>query len=273
MLRSSLLLLAVFLFDVLPLAAHDLYLIPQKFQVKSGESILISAHVGDAFPSGDSSLDPRRIVEARVMGGANLRDWQILGRASHGFATFSQPGSNIVTVSTAPKFLELEAPKFESYLKEEGLDAIIAWRKQNGEAMKPGRELYSKFAKSLVITDQSGKGFDAKAGFPIEFVLEQDPSRLAPGAELSAIVYWKGKPASGLQVEVASTPDRRTPGKPATVGSTDANGRIRVKLDKAGLYRLHTLAMERHENPAEADWKSVWATFTFEVSPAAMSNR
>lgn len=239
--------------------AHDLYLMPAQTRVPVGEPAVIAAHVGDSFPASESPLDPTRIVNASA-----FTSFRIFGMATWGTtAPITTPGSHVIGIGTKPRLLELEAAKWEAYLKDEGLDSILAWRKQNGQSAKQGREMYSKFAKTLIVVGgQASDGYKAVAGFPIEFVLEADPATLKPGATLPVQVLWKGKPAPGLQVELAAAP---TKGGTKIAGRTDAEGRLQVKLGQAGRYRVHTVAMERSTNPAEADWESVWASFTFEL--------
>ena len=257
--------------------AHDLYLMPAPTRTEPGQTLVIAVHVGDSFPASESSIDPRRIVQARVLAdGTPFENFRILGRATWGSATLAKPGSHVIGLGSTPKFLELEPAKFESYLKEEGLQSIIEWRKQNNESTKPSRELYSKFAKTLVVAGAPDEGYRAKAGYPIEILLEADPTRMKPGDTLPIQVLWKDQPAADLQVELAwspSDPKQAKLAKTQIAGRTDAQGRLAVKLDQPGRFRLHTLAMERHTNPAEADWKSVWASFTFELMTVSVSSR
>ena len=57
------------------------------------------------------------------------------------------PGNFLLSVHTVPNFIELEPDKFLDYLKEEGLQKVIAWRTEHKESARPGREGYTKFAK------------------------------------------------------------------------------------------------------------------------------
>ncbi|MBY0374573.1 MAG: DUF4198 domain-containing protein [Bryobacteraceae bacterium] len=257
--------------------AHDLYLMPAQTNVQPGQPLVVAAHVGDSFPASESPIDPRRVVQARLLtDGTAIENFRILGRATWGTVTIGSPGSHVLGIGSTPKFLELEAAKFESYLKEEGLDGIMAWRAKNNESARPGRELYSKYAKTLVTAGSPSDGYQAQAGYPIEILLEADPTRMKPGDTLPIRVLWKDQPAAGLQVELAWSPADLKQAKMAKaqiVGRTDAEGRLRVQLDQPGRFRLHTVAMERHANPAEADWKSVWASFTFEMTAATVSSK
>jgi hypothetical protein len=247
----------------MPLAAHDLYLMPQKFAVKPGETILVSVHVGDSFPASESAADPWRLIDGKISGGAPLHDYKVLGRTTYSFATVDGAGSRFATVHTEPNGIELPAKKFESYLVEEGQQAVIEWRKEHAETDKPGREAYSKFAKALITSGAPDDGYAAVLGLPIEIVLEANPVLLGAGELLPVRVLWRSRPAACLQLEASWT----SPAGNGTriIGRTDAQGRLLVPLDTVGKWRLHTVAMERCTNPDKADWESYWASLTFEV--------
>jgi hypothetical protein len=233
---------------------------PAKFQVKPGERLMISLHVGDSFPNSEGPMDPARIRDARLSDGSPFGDFSIIGNATHGFTRPSAMGSLYASLASEPRFIELAPAKFESYLKEEGLDAVIAARKERGESAKPGRELYSKYAKTLLVSGSSSADYAKPAGLTIEFVPEADPSAVKPGGKLPVKVLWRGQPAAGLFIQAA-----HSSGSITGVGRTDAQGRIAILLPRAGQWRLHTVAMERCQDPQRADWESFWASLTFEI--------
>lgn len=246
----------------LPLCAHTLYLMPKKFRVQPGEAVLLSIHNGDAFPASEDAIAPERVRDLAVPGGSH-EELRVLGKATHAFIKTGKAGSAVVSLRTAPRSFELPPAKFEAYLKEEGLEHAIAWRAQHGEAAAPGRERYSKYAKTLIVSGAPGAGFDAAAGLTIEFVLEADPSLIKPGGSLPVKVLLRGKPAAGLRVEASWAAAGKS--GHSIVGRTGTDGRITVPLDKAAIWRLHTVSIERTQGVAEADWESYWATFTFEL--------
>jgi len=76
-------------------------------------------------------------------------------------------------------------------------------------------------------------------------------------------LLWRGQPAANIRVERAWASGGRHGVE--IVGRTDANGRISVGVDKAGRWRLHGVALERAQGNPDVDWRSYWATLTFEV--------
>lgn len=245
-------------------AAHDLYLIPDKFFVAPGESLMISVHNGDSFPASEGATDPSRLLNPQLSDGAAFADFRVLGKATHGFARVTRTGSVYASVHTMPRTFELPAEKFESYLKEEGLSHVLARRKETGQSGKPGRETYSKYAKVLLTSGAPDRGWAEPVGLTVEIIPEADPSALQPGQTLPVRVLFRGQPAGDVQMEKAWAADR-SPGVRTIVGRTGADGRIRIPIDKAGRWRLHTLVMEATKDASVADWESFWASLTFEV--------
>ncbi len=56
-------------------------------------------------------------------------------------------GVHVVGYRNTPSVIELEAAKFEDYLREEGLDDVSKLRAERGETGKVGRERSSRCAK------------------------------------------------------------------------------------------------------------------------------
>lgn len=241
--------------------AHDLYLMPQSFFTNPGASILLSAHTGDSFPQSEQPVDPARLVGAQSLPELS---WRILGKATHATTTLAAPGSYLFGVSTKPRLLTLEAAKFESYLREEGLNAPLEYRKSHAEAATPGREQYSKFAKTYVVAGQPNARYAQPLGLTIEFVPLQDPSLLSPGDSLPLQVLYRGQPLADVQVELAYAATPMAKGQHRILGRTDHEGKIQATIPGTGQVRLHCVQMERVQEPTH-DWESFWASFTFGV--------
>ena len=73
----------------------------------------------------------------------------------------------------------LDAEKFEKYLAEEGLEGILEARKNGGGSDKPGREVFSRSVKAMLVAGEpgsAGRGFDRVLGLTLEIVPEKDPA-------------------------------------------------------------------------------------------------
>jgi len=256
----------VFLLGV-PLLAHDLYLRPEAFRLLPGAKGTVAFHNGDEFPSSQGPPVLARVRDVRVSWAGGSRPMTGLranGRA--GFADFVAPPAAgfLLTAHTVPNFIELPATEFEKYLAGEGLEWVIEWRKQHGESARPGREVYSKYVKSILHTGGADPFVCRPAGQLIEFVPAEDPSFLNPGQRLRVVVLHKGVPAANVHVEASFAADGTVCHR--QLGRTDTLGRIEVLIEKEGLWKLHAIRMERRFDRWQADWESSWASLTFEVS-------
>lgn len=246
--------------------AHDMYIMPGTFQPTKGATLTVGFHVGDSFPESEVSGRIERLQNPRLIGKGNavaFRNLRVEGNRVLGDAVVSSAGELIAAVSTTPTLIKLEPEKFADYLKEEGLAHVVAWRAAHGESGKAGKERYSKYAKSLLVSGASDGFFDHVVGYAIEIVPEADPSKLKAGDQLPVRVMFRGKPAADLQIEAAWAGAGGN--KTVVVGRTGSDGRLKVPVESAGRWRLHTIKMERCAESAVADWESFWASLTFEL--------
>jgi Domain of unknown function (DUF4198) len=251
---------------ILAAQAHDLYIVPERFFVEPGHPIQVGFHNGDAFPLSEASPVLNRVRDTNLIcatGTVPMSALKIEGKRAIAMALASSPGEQILTVRTIPNLITLQPAQFVAYLKEEGLQHVLDWREEHQDSRKPGRERYSKYAKSIVLAGSSDGFATHEVGFPIEIVPENDPYSAKPGDMLPVRVVFKGKPAAGIQVESAwaGKGESRT----TIAGRTGPDGRVAIQLDRAGLWRLHAVRMERCADSAEADWESSWASLTFEL--------
>ena len=248
--------------------AHQLFLMPSSFQVSPGERITVGIHNGDAFPDSESPPSLVRLKDVALHSSKlqyNVTNVRIDGTRAIGDARIPGKGILILAARTLPNFIEMEADEFEKYLKEEGLSQIVTWRKERGESAKPGREIYSKYVKSLIRAGGSSDDTYAKqVGFAIELLPEKDPYAAKPGDRLPVRLLWRGKPASGIMVEAARAGDSG-PAESQQVGRTDVDGRVNVYITKSGRWRLTAIAMERSADQQKSDLESFWASLTFEI--------
>lgn len=249
------------------LPAHDLYILPDAFVVAAKGEIRVAYHNGDSFPESEAAPTLARLKEAQLRSKSTSVPVQSLtvdGKKAIGTVEVpSTSGNLLLSVHTVPNFISLDPEKFLAYLKEEGLTKVIQWRAEHGESKTPGRERYSKFAKSLLLSGTPDEYYKQVLGFPIEIIPEANPYRLHSGDKLTVRVMFRGKPAADLQLEAAWTAEGKS--RTRVIGRTDSEGRILLPIAAAGKWRLHALMMERCAEPAAADWESFWASLTFQT--------
>jgi hypothetical protein len=150
---------AVFLL-LTPLAGHDFWLASSDWSVRAGATIVLTANVGDnTFPVSESFTSPDRVEYVRVVGPTaqelNPKFREIKKSLATSIALPPSPATYVIVMSVKGHFLTMPADRFEQYLKEEGLDGVLAERARLKETDRPSRERYWRQAKILV---QAGDG-------------------------------------------------------------------------------------------------------------------
>lgn len=271
--------------------AHDSWLVPATNQVGGDDAVRVALVTGDVFPISDHATAKDRVAEWVVARAAEplphgIRRVPVSGIAVEEkelrcFAPVVQPGTSIIALALKAKYIELEAAKFEEYLREEHADAAIELRRSRGETDKPGRELYTKFAKTFVQVSHSTLPcfWHSPVGHRLEIIPAFDPVQMRAGMEMKVRVRLDGEPAVGLWVSGGH--ENLPPHTYATTARTNAEGEANIALTKSGLWFLRTHVIRRRPEPdrqraadetpegpdATADWESFWASITFHVRP------
>jgi len=252
--------------------AHDYWIQPSSFHPNAGDELGVGLRVGDG-----GAGDPARRNAARIekfvaagpagehpIGGAD-------GDDPAGHIRLAEPGAYLLEYRSRPSFIEMKPAEFTAYLKEEGLDGIDALRQRRGQAGQPGREVYSRCLKSVIRVGAGQlNGLGRTLGCRLEIIPETDPS--GPGPQGFRLLF-DGKPLSGVLLK-ARRPSARAPEVQAR---TNRDGSVRLALNGPGEWIVTAVHMTAAQGPVEAfvkagepsrtvsaDWRSVWASLTFE---------
>jgi uncharacterized GH25 family protein len=253
--------------SVTSLLAHDLYIMPGSFRVVPGQSLTIELHNGDAFPESEGPPAAARLTNTRLLGKGKdieLKDFREENKALVTRLPIGKDsaGTLILTATLIPNSREYDAKKFRAYLEDEGLVMVAKYLEAHGDQKEPIKELYSKYAKSLVVSGKPSSVSTRALGLKMEIVPTVDPATLKPGMPLPVRVLYEGKPAGGLTIETTWTTGESA--KPAVVGQTDKEGRISIPL-RNGKCRITTGYSQRYRDQTVANWETFFATLTFEV--------
>ena len=251
--------------------AHDFWVQPSSFTPAVNEPLKVQLRVGDAFPGDLVPRNDQRIVRFAIVDSEGEKP--IAGRDGSETAGVARPAKNglhIIAYRSTTASVTLEAAKFEQYLRDKGLEQIIAQRAEQHSSDKPGREIYSRCAKALLtVGAASSSDNDRAIGLRLELIAETNPCTLGESHELGVRLEFEGKPCAGRLV-VARSPDHADL---RVSGRTDEHGRVTLKLPEPGMWMLtavHMIAAPAEPPGADldADWESLWASLTFEI-PAA----
>jgi uncharacterized GH25 family protein len=247
--------------------AHDFWLEPGRFHVARGETVNLSLRYGMEYKGKVAPRDNFFIEKFVLMGPDGTEP--VPGQDKQetaGRVTLAKDGLYLVAYRGKRRPIRLEAAKFEAYLKEEGLEHVSRLRAERKETDKGVFEVYSRCAKTLLKAGEGAReGHDRIAGLRLEIVPETNPYLVAAGSELTFRVLFEGKPLENGLVIARS---RAEPEHPVSA-RTDAEGRVRLTLDRAGEWLVKCTHMIAAPEELSMDWESLWASLTFELSAPA----
>ena len=250
--------------------AHEFWIEPSSFTPDRSGLLAVRHCVGDGYEGWSLARNAERIEQFIAAGPAGEQPIVGLdGSDPAGVARLASTGGYVLAYRSNQAFQEMPAGRFEEYLKDKGLERIIALRKAQGASHRKAREAYSRHAKSLIrVGDADGDPIDRSMGLRLELVAE--PSLFRPGRDdrRSFRLLHEGKPLAGALV-IATRPG--TADKDQRI-RTDAEGRASFSMRSAGMWRVAAVHMiDAHRN-VRADWESLWASLTFELSPPSLTN-
>jgi len=260
--------LLAFLATALPLVAHECWLQPASFAPVAGPAIGLTIQVGTNFEGEPKPFSPARVAALRDFSAAGTRDLTPkLNDRLQLPVSFEDPGTHVITYDSKPGLITLEADKFNEYLREEGLEVVIAERAQAGESAQPGRERYLRCNKTIVRADGKSDGtYAVVTGQRLEIIPVDDPAAWSAGGASRFKLLFAGQPLAGAKVRAW----HRAGGQLATLDAvTTATGEVSFDLPAAGEWMLSTIHMARLTGDAAADWESHWGNLTFAVSNGA----
>jgi uncharacterized GH25 family protein len=246
-----------------PLFAHDLWIEPTSFSPAPGQLVGVRLRVGMNLAGDPVPRVPGLVNRFVVASTADRRP--VLGRegADPAGTVRAVSGLQVIGYYSNPSWIELPGEIFNPYLKEEGLDSIIALRALRGETGAKARELYSRCAKSLVLSGSPDEAEgDRQLGFPLELVAERNPYALGEDKELPVRLTYENRPLEGALVVAIN---RVNPAEKFSLRS-DREGRVRFRLKSGGMWLVKAVHMVPAPAESGAEWQSYWASLTFELS-------
>jgi hypothetical protein len=246
-----------------PLCAHDVWIEPATFSPAPGQTVGVRLRVGQDLMGDPLARNPA-LVNQFIVETASGRGpvAGIAGADPAGVLRVNAPGLHVIGYRSNASAIELPADKFNQYLKEEGLDRAAAQRARSNQAGSGARELFSRCAKSLVLSGppRAAEG-DRRLGFPLELVAERNPYSMRTGEELAVRLTYENRPLEGALVVAIS---KLNPERKVAVRS-GADGRARFLLRSGGMWLVKAVHMVPARAGSNADWESFWASLTFEL--------
>jgi uncharacterized GH25 family protein len=246
-----------------PVFAHDVWIEPTTFSPQPGQIVGVRLRVGENLIGDPMPRDPALVNQFVVVDAAGRKP--VVGRDGAdpaGLVRVATPGLLVIGYRSNASAIELAAEKFNKYLQDEGLDAVAAVRARRNETGASARELYSRCAKSLVLSGSPSEAQgDRPLGFTLELVAERNPYAIRAGQDLPVRLTYQNRPLAGALVVAMN---RLNLLEKVSV-RTDDDGRVRLRLRPWGMWLVKAVHMVQAPAGSNADWTSFWASLTFEL--------
>lgn len=254
------LLAAMFAAGSVPSHAHDLWIEPSRFRPQVGEAVELRVRVGENLVGDAVAFHAASVKRFFVEDAGGRRTFASRdGAEPAGRLHAVHAGTQVVGLYSGPYALELPAEKFTAYLREEGLESIVAQRRDSGQSDDPGREIFSRCAKSLVWVGPAAPAVGDRAlGLPLELVALRNPHDSEQA--LPVRLTWRSRPLAGALVVAINSVDPTL----KQSARSDADGRVHFRVDGPGTWLIKAVHMVLAPRGYDADWASWWASLTFE---------
>ena len=245
--------------------AHEFWLQPVNFFLKSGEHLVVSFKVGENFAGEPWDLTTHKIERLdlhHLNQSRNVRDSVAPGAKNNLSLRLREEGTHLLAMQSDNTFVGMEADKFNEYLKEDGLDEVYDQRKKTNTLTEPSKEYFVRFTKLLVqMGHKTDNTFSKIVGFPLEIVPEQNPYALKQGDAIRFKILYNGKPLFGAKVRIWNRFDSRT-----TIQNiyTEKNGVVETRVSNPGMWMVSVVKMVPSQQEG-ADWQSYWGSLVYGV--------
>jgi hypothetical protein len=246
-----------------PLSAHDFWIEPSAFEAAVGTPVAVRLMVGKDFTGESLALPARSIIRFEAHDALGSQPVAAApGAGPAGLLYGRQRGLLTVGYQSRPSSIELAAGAFERYLREEGLEHVIELRSRRGESEAPGRELFSRSAKSLISIERPLRPpvTQPALGLPLEFLASSAEIPVA-GSSLDLQLLFRGQPIGG--VLVVAVP-KVSPGNAQRL-RTNSEGRLTIDLTLPGPWLVKAVHMQPAAPTSAAQWESWWASLTLSI--------
>lgn len=246
--------------------AHEFWLQPKKFRYAVGEDVKIDFLVGENFTGESWDLTRHKVESMQVLSAYGKKDLKAAVKpAKENNLTYrlANEGTHLFSMMSNQAYIELDGPKFNAYLEEDGIDDILAKRKADGELEKPSRENYSRYAKLLVQSGNNTDGdvFKRRVGFKVEIIPLTNPYKLKSGDYLECEILYEGKPLPHQMVKVWSFLGNRAFLQNAY---TESDGKVKFPISNTGPWMVSFVRMIESEKQ-DIDYESMWASLVFGI--------
>jgi hypothetical protein len=249
------------------LRAHDLFLKLNSYFLPKDTAVRVPILNG-TFSKSESVVARDRIASLTLVGpgGSTALDTTaISARKDTSFINLRTGGEGtyVLGLSVKPREISLTGAQFNGYIKEEGMDEILAERTRTGALGKPVKERYTKHVKAIFqVGSAHSDNWATPLGYTAEIVPLENPYAVKRGGTLRVRCLLEGRPAANITV-IAGGRTRAGARHNEVRVHADADGVAAIPLAAAG--KWYVKFVNARPSTEGVDYASQWATLTFEL--------
>jgi hypothetical protein len=250
------------------LAAHDLFLKLSSYFLPP-ETAVQALLLNGTWTRSENAIERDRIASFSLAGPSGIVPLDTIGILPRGDSTrirfrTGAAGTYGLGLSVRSREIALSGPEFNAYLKEEGMDDVLAERTRTGTLEEPARERYAKHVKAVFqVGETRTDSYGAVLGYPAELVPLDNPYTRKVGDVVRFRCLVNGQATAGLTVLAGGTAANGTRIREVRSRS-DTSGIALVRLSAPGRWYVKFIRM-RKVAEGEVTHESQWATLTFQV--------
>lgn len=264
--QKRFLMLTILLAGTWAVEAATWWILPSNYFFEVGETARIGFVQGEEFKAEPWPLTQSQVVRLEhYRAGLGVKDLRAsIQNDDRERLTikFDRAGTQLFALQSATQFKAWDATEFNAFLEENGLEYILAKRKENGTHDKPAGERLGVYTKLLLqVGDTFDEVYKKAVGFPLEIIPERNPYSLQSGDVMRFKILKDGKPVFGVRVKVWNRKDNRT-----TLQNiyTEKDGTMETRLSSAGPWMISVVQTEPSKT-AGAEWDTSSASFVFGI--------
>lgn len=248
--------------------AHDMFLKLESYFL-APESAVTVPLLNGTFDTSENAIARPRFADIAMIGPAGRVSFDttvVTGRNDSTLLALrtGAAGTYVIGVSTRPNIIAMTGEQFHEYLQEEGLDHVIAARRQAGTAQDSVRERYAKHVKAIVQVGETRTGsFATPLGYAAELVPLDNPYTWKRGGALRFRAVVDGAPVPD-QAVISGGRSAADSAIPRRALRTDAGGIVTLVPSGPGLWYLTFIHIGTVSAP-DRNYQSEWATITFQL--------
>lgn len=253
------------LFIVINVPGHEFWIQPDKFIYKRTDPINIKFLVGENF-NGDNWMGNRDTINSLQLYFADAIDKNLdvdFG-PEHGDSlqlAMIDEGTVMITLNTKNSLANVQAQKFNEYLRGDSLEDALEYRERNGDTTKNGLENYQCSVKTIFqVGDRFTNVYGKKTNLPLDIVPIDNPYSIDQEQDFKVQVYFMGEILKNTRVKIWHKLDDKVS---VHEYITDGNGEVNFFLLPEGEWMVSCVKMVRLANDPQAEWQSYWGSLTW----------